>query len=144
MKIHLLLVASTVFALQSNVRADDFTYRYPGNPNCPASTPSHSWRKYINNGYPWGQGGQGAAMFTVKLSKPVANLAINYCYLNLLNRDGEWWGTVPNGVVKTRGGDPQKFRMDLLGVIFTYDEHANVKYNGKIVGRLLCHIGNSC
>lgn len=126
-------------------------YVYPASPGCPEFDQTHQrhWRNYFMHQYDVPTFHNTS--FSIKFDQNIGNIAGGRCYTVLIvGADG--WTTSGYSIAQghsaigTYGGtNPTTFKMNIWGVVLTYDEHANVFYNGAVVGHMRCYlVGPTC
>lgn len=134
-------------------------------PKCPGNDSKISWRDYMSGKIPWVPQKRSAiagVQFTTakKVNDPdaIGHLRTDRCYGVAFNKTSvgnaypkgfQSWRNDPNAKgsnMKTKlPGDPEKYEINVFGVILQYEESGDViDRRGRVVGRLVCYLSDEC
>jgi hypothetical protein len=142
--------AIALAAMMAGLIGDAHAYVFRGRPECPTHHPGNGWKDYIAGKY---SARPGASPFSVKfdrINRNIGPLTAGRCYSVAYVGDA-WhvlgWDDVQKKVelLQRTGGDPQDYKMNLWGRIFTFNE-AGELFDDQfgLVGTLKCELGNEC
>jgi hypothetical protein len=131
--------------------------------NCPAFKPSVGWREYLSGTIPPPLSARYGNVVVVEFNKAksvndpdaIGRLVTNLCYQVQYSikpfpgREKGYWvwrdSGYPPDVKQGLDGDPNKYEINVYGVILNFNDEGFVKdHHGNVVGVLTCTMGDQC